>query len=74
MLDAPNDLISTRNGNGTKTNIPGPGGDGISVDCAGDLLIVNTNSAFGGPDGKTLIAVGRGTAARLIRMTVPGFP
>jgi hypothetical protein len=59
---------------GTKTNMPGPGGDGISVDCAGDVLIVDTNSAFGGPDGKTLIAVGPNTNAHLIQMTVPGFP
>ncbi len=59
---------------GTKTNDPTPGGDGISVDCAGHILNVGTNSAFGGPDGKTLIAVGGGTKAVTYSMTVPGFP
>ncbi len=59
---------------GTKTNDPTPGGDGISVDCAGHILNVGTNSAFGGPDGKTLIAVGGGTKAVTYPMTVPGFP
>jgi hypothetical protein len=61
-----------------KTNQGGPGGDGIAMDCAGDIVNANssfgTNAAFGGPDGKILIAVGGGTNAKLIQMTVPGFP
>ena len=52
----------------------GPGGDGIAVDCAGNVSNNGTNSAFGGPDGKTLIVVGGGTAAKTIQMTVPGLP
>jgi sugar lactone lactonase YvrE len=63
---------------GTKTNMPGPGGDGIAMDCAGNIVNENskygTNAAFGGPDGKTLIAVGGGTSVKIIEMTVPGFP
>jgi gluconolactonase len=61
-----------------KTNQGGPGGDGIAMDCAGDIVNANssfgTNAAFGGPDGKTLIAVGGGTSAKIMQMTVPGFP
>ena len=52
----------------------GPGGDGIAVDCAGNVTNNGTNSAYGGPDGKTLIVVGGGTAAKTIAMTVPGLP
>ncbi|HEX2874549.1 MAG TPA: SMP-30/gluconolactonase/LRE family protein [Polyangiaceae bacterium] len=52
----------------------GPGGDGIAVDCAGNVSNNGTNSAFGGPDGKTLLVVGGGTAAKTIAMTVPGLP
>jgi gluconolactonase len=63
---------------GTKTAMGGPGGDGIAMDCAGNIVNENssigTNAAFGGPDGKTLIAVGGGTSAKLVQMTVPGFP
>ena len=59
---------------GTKTGMAGPGGDGIAMDCAGRISNTGTNSAYGGPDGKTLIAVGGGTAAKLIQVTVPGFP
>jgi hypothetical protein len=33
-----------------------------------------TNSAYGGPDGKTLIAVGGGTAVKLMDAAVPGLP
>ena len=68
----------------TKTNQAGPGGDGIGMDCAGNLINTSenygTNVAFGGPDGKTMIAVGGGngagppTSAKIIQMTVPGFP
>jgi gluconolactonase len=53
---------------------PTPGGDGIAVDCAGSILINGTNSAFGGADGKTLLIVGGGTAARTVTTTVPGLP
>jgi hypothetical protein len=53
---------------------PNPGGDGIAVDCAGNITNTGTNSAYGGPDGKTLISVGGGTAAKTIAMTVPGLP
>ena len=61
-------------GAATKTNGPNPGGDGIAVDCAGTISNTGTNSAFGGPDGKTLIAVGGGTEAKIYQMTVPGLP
>jgi hypothetical protein len=53
---------------------PQPGGDGIAVDCAGNITNNGTNSAYGGPDGKTLIIVGGGTSARTVQMTVPGLP
>jgi hypothetical protein len=60
---------------GTKTAMGGPGGDGIAMDCAGRISTFGaTNSAYGGPDGKTVIAVGGGTAAKLIQVTVPGLP
>jgi hypothetical protein len=59
---------------GTKTNMGGPGGDGIAIDCADRVTNTGTNSAYGGPDGKTLIAVGGGTAARLLDTSVPGLP
>lgn len=52
----------------------GPGGDGIAVDCAGNVTNNGTNSAYGGPDGKTLIVVGGGTNAKTVAMTVPGLP
>ena len=51
-----------------------PGGDGIAVDCAGTISITGTNSAYGGPDGKTPIAVGPNTDAKTYPMTVPGLP
>jgi len=53
---------------------PTPGGDGIAVDCAGNILIIGTNSAFGGADSKTLLIVGGGATARTVTMTVPGLP
>ncbi len=53
---------------------PTPGGDGIAVDCAGTVSNTATNSAYGGPDGKTLIAVGGGTNAKIYTVTVPGLP
>ncbi len=58
----------------TKSNGQDPGGDGIAVDCAGGVTHTATNSAYGGMDGKTLIAVGGGTAAKIYQMTVPGLP
>jgi sugar lactone lactonase YvrE len=53
---------------------PTPGGDGIAVDCAGNITNMGTNSAYGGPDGKTLLIVGGGTQARTVTVTVPGLP
>ncbi len=53
---------------------PTPGGDGIAVDCAGNISNRGTNSAFGGPDGKTLLVVGGGTNASFRAMSVPGLP
>lgn len=53
---------------------PNPGGDGIAVDCAGNITNNGTNSAYGGPDGKTLIVVGGGTNAKIVQVTVPGLP
>ncbi|HVZ73739.1 MAG TPA: SMP-30/gluconolactonase/LRE family protein [Polyangia bacterium] len=62
----------------TKTNMGAPGGDGLAVDCAGRITADSTNSAYGGPDGKTLIIVsGSGInaiGARIIPVTVPGLP
>jgi gluconolactonase len=62
----------------TKTNEGAPGGDGLAVDCAGRITADPTNSAYGGPDGKTMIIVsGSGIgaiSARLVPMSVPGFP
>jgi gluconolactonase len=58
---------------GMKTNQPAPGGDGLSMDCAGHVLSIGTMGAFGGPDGKTVLTVSGGTA-KLVQMTVPGFP
>ena len=53
---------------------PTPGGDGIAVDCADRITNNGTNSAYGGPDGKTLLVVGQGTRARTVAVTVPGLP
>ena len=53
---------------------PTPGGDGIAVDCADRITNNGTNSAYGGPDGKTLLVVGTGTRARTVAVTVPGLP
>jgi gluconolactonase len=62
---------------GTKTNKGGPNGDGIAVDCAGTITADPTNSAYGGPDGKTLIVVSGNNgnvSAKLIPVTIPGLP
>ncbi|HVZ73224.1 MAG TPA: SMP-30/gluconolactonase/LRE family protein [Polyangia bacterium] len=53
---------------------PTPGGDGIAVDCAGTISNNGTNSAYGGPDGKTLLIVGGGTKMRTVSVSVPGLP
>lgn len=58
----------------TKGQGPTPGGDGIAVDCVGNITNEGTNSAFGGPDGRTMIAVGGGKAVRTIQYSVPGLP
>ncbi len=52
---------------------PTPGGDGFAVDCAGNIIVEGTNSAFGGPEMKTLLVVGPNTA-KFVEMTVPGLP
>jgi sugar lactone lactonase YvrE len=65
-------------------------GDGIAVDCAGNVYAngnifdaggdnvgswgAGTNLAFGGEDGKTVLVVGRGTALRELAVNVPGPP
>jgi gluconolactonase len=62
----------------TKTNQAPPGGDGLAVDCAGRITADPTNSAYGGPDGKTMIVVsGSGInaiGAKIFSVSVPGFP
>jgi gluconolactonase len=50
-----------------------PTGDGLAMDCAGNLTNDQTNSAYGGPDGKTLLVV-QGTTARTYTVTIPGLP
>lgn len=62
------------NGEPSSQGQPTPSGDGIAVDCAGNISNRGTNSAFGGPDGKTLLVVGGGTNASFRAMTVPGLP
>jgi len=52
---------------------PTPNGDGFAVDCAGNIIVEGTNSAFGGPEMKTLLVVGPNTA-KFVEMTVPGLP
>jgi sugar lactone lactonase YvrE len=65
-------------------------GDGMAVDCAGNVYAngnifdsggdnigswgMGTNLAFGGEDGKTVLVVGRGTALRELTVNVPGPP
>ena len=41
---------------------------------SGNVTNNGTNSAYGGPDGKTLIVVSGGTNAKTVAMTVPGLP
>jgi hypothetical protein len=53
---------------------PTPGGDGFAVDCAGNILVNGTNSAFGGPEMKTLLIVGPNTQVSIKTATVPGLP
>jgi gluconolactonase len=52
---------------------PTPGGDGFAVDCAGNILVSGTNSAFGGAEMRTLLIV-QGQNQRTVEMTVPGLP
>ena len=65
-------------------------GDGMAVDCAGNLYASDgifsatgerlaefdsgTNLAFGGADGRTLLVVGRNSVVRELRMSIPGLP
>jgi gluconolactonase len=51
----------------------GPGGDGINVDCKGEVRAEGTNSAYGGPDGTYLLRVENG-GARLVHYNIPGLP
>jgi gluconolactonase len=53
---------------------PTPTGDGIAVDCAGNITRNGTNSAFGGADLKTLFVVGPNTQTHTRTATVPGIP
>jgi gluconolactonase len=66
------------------------GGDGMAVDCAGNLYArgtifapqgaqigrygAGTNLAFGGPEGRSLLIVGPGQDVRLVQMNLPGLP
>jgi gluconolactonase len=66
------------------------GGDGMAVDCAGNVYASGTiysptgqrlgsypggtNLAFGGADGKTLLIVGGGTRVRAVQLNLPGLP
>ncbi len=66
------------------------GGDGMAVDCGGNVYAQGnifsaegqrrggygggTNLAFGGADGQTLLVVGPGTNVRSIPMNLPGLP
>ena len=65
-------------------------GDGMAVDCAGNIYVegkifapdnqqvgtwgTGTNLAFGGVDGKTVLVVGPGKALRELALNVPGLP
>ncbi|HVR63468.1 MAG TPA: hypothetical protein VMU50_16320 [Polyangia bacterium] len=55
----------------------GPGGDGIAVNCGGQIFAPPTNSCFGGDDGKTMFIVSGGGGnvhAETAQMMVPGIP
>jgi gluconolactonase len=65
-------------------------GDGMAVDCAGNLYASGgifsasgerlgdygpgTNLAFGGPEGKTVLVAGPGSQVRELQMNIPGLP
>jgi sugar lactone lactonase YvrE len=65
-------------------------GDGIAVDCAGNVYADGkifsatgddrgswgngTNLAFGGAEGKTVLVTGPGKQLRMLTMSVPGPP
>jgi hypothetical protein len=51
----------------------GPGGDGISVDCAGGIHSIGTNSAYGGADGKTIFIASR-QGVFTAQSNIPGLP
>jgi gluconolactonase len=59
--------------NGVPTTMAGggPGGDGINMDCRGDVGATGTNSAFGGPDGTWLFSV---SPAKITHYNIPGLP
>jgi gluconolactonase len=66
------------------------GGDGVAIDCAGNVYAngsifsaegsklgswgAGTNLAFGGEDGKTVLVAGPGKQLRELTMNVPGLP
>jgi gluconolactonase len=66
------------------------GGDGMAVDCAGNVYArgtiftaagqtlgsygAGTNLAFGGAEGRTLLIVGPGQGVREVPMNLPGLP
>ena len=47
-------------------------GDGFAIDCAGRITAMQTNSAYGGADGKLMLVVGGGV--NILQMEVPGLP
>jgi gluconolactonase len=51
----------------------GPGGDGVSVDCAGGIHSIGTNSAYGGADGKTIFIASR-QGVFTAQSNIPGLP
>ena len=71
MIDASGaPILDSHQGNG-------PGGDGLSVNCGGQIFAPTTNSCFGGEDGKTMFIVsgiGGNLHAETVQMMVPGIP
>ncbi|HEY8925216.1 MAG TPA: SMP-30/gluconolactonase/LRE family protein, partial [Polyangia bacterium] len=74
----------------TKRALFSNNGDGMAVDCAGNVYVdgkifqpdgtqigswgAGTNLAFGGPDGKTVLVAGSGKTVRELKMNLPGLP
>jgi len=74
----------------TKRTMFSNNGDGMAVDCAGNVYVdgkifqpdgtqigswgAGTNLAFGGPDGKTVLVAGSGKTVRELKMNLPGLP